>query len=398
MTPAKMGLGIVLWAAHLCAYSMEMPHLARRGDVAQLMVDGRPFIILGGELGNSTASNLLLLQSVWPTCKSLGLNTLLAPVYWEMLEPEETVYDFSLVDTLLIQARRYGFRLVLLWFGSWKNSMSCYAPLWVKNDPDRFPRARDEAGRPMEILSAFYQNNREADARAFRTLMRHLREIDGDRHTVIMVQVENEVGMIPTARDHVQRANELFASEVPHELMDYLVSHREALRPELANLWRKGGFRRSGTWGEVFGKGEGTEELFMAWHLARYVNFVAAAGKEEYPLPMFVNAALNRPTARPGEYPSGGPLPHLLDVWRAAAPAIDIFAPDIYFADFESWCAKYTRAGNPLFIPEAARGDDAGVHALYAFGQHHAFGFSPFSIESIPDPTVHPLGQAYRLV
>ncbi len=398
MKSPRLATIVVICAVRLGALATDAPHLVRNGDRVDLLVDNRPFLILGGELGNSTASDLSALIALWPKCKSLGLNTVLAPVYWEMLEPKEGVYDFALVDSLILQARRHGFCLVLLWFGSWKNSMSCYAPLWVKTDPGRFPRARDASGRPLEILSAFYESNLEADARAFRSLMRHLRTVDGKPQTVKMVQVENEVGMIPCARDHVDRASRLFLSEVPAELMDYLVAHREVLRAELLERWRENGFRQSGTWEEVFGKGSGTEELFMAWHLARYVNAVAEAGKEEYPLPMFVNAALNRAGARPGEYPSGGPLPHLLDVWKAAAPAVDILAPDIYFADFESWCERYRHAGNPLFIPEATRGEEAAVHALYAVGQHRALGFSPFAIELISEPTLHPLRQAYGLL
>ncbi|MCR4439957.1 MAG: DUF5597 domain-containing protein [bacterium] len=395
-TVVAAALSMCVVAASVCGAGI--PRLAKQGGVVQLLVDDKPFLILGGELGNSTASDLRALEAVWPKCAQLGMNTVLAPVYWEMLEPQEGVYDSVLVDSLLVQARRHGFRLVLLWFGSWKNSMSCYAPLWVKADPDRFPRARERCGRPLEILSPFYEANREADARAFRNLMAHLRKVDGNARTVVMVQVENEVGMIPDPRDYGEKATALFASEVPAPLIQYLVSHRENLRRELIDLWRGSGFRTSGTWEEVFGKGERAEELFMAWHLCRYVDEVAAAGKEEYPLPMFVNAALNRPGYRPGEYPSGGPVPHLLDIWRAGAQAIDFFAPDIYFADFANWCEKYTHAGNPLFVPEANRGDQAAVYALYAVGQHDALGFSPFAVESIADPGAHPLREAYRLL
>jgi len=58
----------------------------------------------------------------------------------------------------------------------------------------------------------------------------------------------------------------------------------------------------------------------MAWHYARYADALAVAGKAAYSPPMYVNAALNRMGKAPGEYPSGGPLPHLLDVWKAGAP------------------------------------------------------------------------------
>jgi beta-galactosidase GanA len=142
---------------------------------------------------------------------------------------------------------------------------------------------------------------------------------------------------------------------------------------------------QAGTWTEVFGDGAAAEEVFMAWHFARFTQHVAAAGKAEYPLPMFVNAALVRPGYQPGQYPSAGPLPHLLDVWRAGAPAIDFIAPDIYFPAFVEWTRRYVRGGNPLFIPEALRSPEASVNSLYAFAAHDAIGFSPFAIESIPE-------------
>ncbi|MEJ2503693.1 MAG: beta-galactosidase, partial [Gemmatimonadota bacterium] len=177
-----------------------IPRLQAQGTATQLIVDSEPFLVLGGELGNSTASDLDALESRWPGLRDLGLNTVLAPVYWERIEPVEGQFDFTLVDGILDQARRHDMRLVLLWFGSWKNSMSSYVPAWIKTDQGRFPRTQATAGRGQEILSPFAPANAEADARAFAALMRHLRTTDGDLGTVVMVQVENEVGMIPEAR------------------------------------------------------------------------------------------------------------------------------------------------------------------------------------------------------
>jgi len=291
----------------------------------------------------------------------------------------------------------------LLWFASWKNSMSCYAPVWVKTNQQRFPRAQDKDGHGMEILSAISSENRDADARAFAALMRHVREVDKKKHTIIMIQVENEVGMIPDARDCSAVANELFNKPVPKDLMNYLQKHKDTLIPEFREVWEETGFKTSGTWEEVFGHGLGTDEIFMAWHYARYINYVVEAGKAEYPLPMFVNAALIRPNYKPGQYPSAGPLPHLMDVWRAGGPLIDFLSPDIYFPNFAEWCQKYHRPGNPLFIPEAGRGSDSVVNVFYAIGQHDAIGFCPFSIESIPvaeldDPENNPLAKSYDVL
>ncbi len=374
-----------------------VPHLRKQGSATQLIVDGEPLLMLAGELGNSSASSMDYMEPIWPRLVELNLNTLLAPVYWDLIEPEEETFDFALVDGLITGARSHNLRLVLLWFGSWKNSMSCYAPVWVKTDLQRFPRAQKRNGSGMEILSAFSDTNCDADARAFAALMRHIREVDGRDHTVVMVQVENEPGMIPQARDHSARANELFSKPVPQELMDYLEKNKQTLIPEFHAVWEKAGFKTSGTWEEVFGKGSGTDEIFTAWHYAKYMNKVAAAGRAEYPLPMFANAALIRPNYKPGQYPSAGPLPHLMDVWRAAAPKIDFLAPDIYFPNFTEWCRKYHRSGNPLFIPETGRGSQRPGNAFYAIGRHDAMGFSPFSIETLEDAE-NELAPAYEIL
>lgn len=382
----------------LFAQTLEIPHLRKQGTATQLVVDGHPFLIRGGELGNSSASNLDFLAPHWEKLRPLGLNTILAPIYWDLLEPEEGRFDFALVDGLVAEARKHELRLVLLWFGTWKNSMSSYAPAWVKKDQRRFPRSADAGGRSLEILSPFSVANRDADASAFGALMKHLRTIDGDKHTVLMVQVENEIGMIPSARDHSEAANRLFAEAVPKELTEYLVNHGETLASGLRATWLAAGAKQTGTWTQVFGVGGAAEEVFMAWHFARFTQHVAAAGKAEYALPMFVNAALIRPGYQPGQYPSAGPLPHLLDVWRAGAPAIDFLAPDIYFPNFVEWARRYVRGGNPLFIPEALRSADAAVNTLYALAAHDAIGFSPFAIESISEPAAGLLAASNDLV
>jgi beta-galactosidase GanA len=392
------GLALGLSSFGAPAQTPTLPHLRSQGSATQLVVGGKAFLIRGGELGNSSASNLGYLAPYWKKLRGLGLNTVLAPVAWDLLEPKEGVFDFALVDGLVAEARAHDLRLVLLWFGSWKNSMSAYVPAWVKTDQARFPRSVDGSGRSVEILSPFSNVNRDADARAFAALMRHLRQIDGDAHTVIMMQVENEVGMIPSARDHSAEANRAFAGRVPQELLAHLTKHSDALAPELRATWLAAGGKRAGTWGEVFGTGPAAEEIFMAWHFARYTGQVAAAGKAEHPLPMFVNAALIRPGYQPGQYPSAGPLPHLLDIWRGGAPAIDFIAPDIYFPTFVEWTRRYVRGGNPLFVPEALRSPDAAVNALYAFAAHNAIGFAPFAIESIPEPGASLLASSYDLI
>ncbi len=374
------------------------PELRAQGPTQQLIVDGHPFLIRGGELNNSSATNPAFLEPQWARLKALNLNTVLSPVYWHLIEPAEGRYDFTTVDELLRQAHQNRLRLVLLWFGSWKNSMSCYAPDWVKRDPQRFPRATDRDGRRQEILSPFSAENLRVDAAAFAALMSHLRETDTANRTVLMVQVENEIGMLPNAREHSPDAERAFAGAVPAELMQALVAHADNLQPPLSALWSAAGRKHAGTWTEVFGDSPAAEEVFMAWYFARYTDAVAAAGKKEYALPMYANAALIRPGHQPGQYPSAGPLPHLADVWHAGAPHLDFLSPDIYFTNFAEWARRYKQPGNPLFIPEAMRSPEASVNGLYAFGAFDAIGFSPFGIETIGEPAGKYLAASYDLI
>jgi beta-galactosidase GanA len=298
------------------------PQLRRQGSATQLIVDGQPFLVLGGELGNSTSSSLEYMRPVWPKLVSLNLNTVLVPVYWELLEPVEGKFDFTLVDGLdsgsAPKQVAPGAAVVCLLE---KQHVLLTRPAWVKRDQKRFPRAQDGAGRGIEILSPFSKENMETDARAFAAFMRHLREVDGRDHTVIMVQVENEIGMIPDSRDRSAIAESLFKQSVPAELMSYLEKRRETLIPEFRAAWAAADSGVAAPGKEVFGAGPKTDEIFMAWYFGRYVNRVAQLGAAEYRLPMFVNAALIRPGYQPGQYPSAGALPHLIDVWRAGRSA-----------------------------------------------------------------------------
>ncbi|SDH17820.1 GH35 family beta-galactosidase [Chitinophaga filiformis] len=379
-------------------HAAGLPQLKKQGTATQLIVKGAPFLVLGGELGNSSASSIEYMTDIWGTLKKMQLNTVLTPVYWELIEPVENKFDFSVIDKIIYQARSNNMHLVLLWFGAWKNSVSCYAPAWVKKDQQRFPRALRSDGSGQEILSAFSSNNLAADVKAFKALMRHIREIDAAYSTVIMVQVENEIGMLPEPREHTPAANTAYSGQVPAALMDYLVKHKDSIVPELKAHWSYSGYRTSGTWEQVFGKRMATEELFQAWYYAQYANTVAHEGKAEYALPMFVNCALNHRNVDPGVYPSGGPLPHLLDIWQAGAPAIDILSPDFYNPRFRYYNDLYIRRNNPLFIPEIRFEPSDGAKALYAVGHYQAIGFSPFSIESTKKPEEETVAKSYDLL
>ena len=401
-----------------------IPHLQKQGTTTQLIVDGKPFLALSGELGNNTATSLENMQPIWPKLVLGNLNCVLVALSWAQLEPTEGKFDFTLVDGLIQQARLNRLKIVFLWFGSWKNGLSSYAPYWVKQDYHRFPRIQLQNGKSVELLSTFSTATRDADARAYRALMRHIKEVDDAQHTVIMMQVENEVGVLRDSRDRSAPANQAFSGPVPKELMDYLQAHKDTLSPEFREAWASQGFKTSGTWEQVFGPGKPADiqmpiqtkspplspeeyqtgwrklhwpvdEIFMAWNYARFVNTVVEEGKKEYDIPMFVNAWLQQPNmAWPGTYPSGGPLPQVHDVWRAGAPSIDLLAPDLYLQYFDEVCERFGRNGNPLFIPETSAN---AANVLAAFGKFNAIGFSPFFIERSVGPDTD-LAAAYRVV
>ncbi len=380
----SLGLCGILYAASAAtglAAEPPLPRLAHADGRFRLEVDGAPFLMLGAQAHNSSASDPAALERFFEGVKAIGANTAEAPVYWELVEPEPGRFDFALVDTLVTQARAAGVRLVILWFGSWKNGESHYAPAWVKRDRARFRRVIGPGGDEREILAPTGTAARDADARAFSSLMRHVRETDQGTRTVVLVQVENEAGLLGAERDHSPDADRLFAAAVPSELTAHIASQRGRLAPALETAWAKAGRRMSGSWSEVFG--ELAAEAFSAWHVARYVDHVAAAGKAEYPLPMYANAWLVNPgDERAGRWPSGGPTSHALDVWKAAAPHLDLLAPDFYQPKVEEIAALYTRPDNPLFVPEIALRPYYAAFAFPILARFDGLGVAPFGVEA----------------
>ena len=393
-------------------FAFAQPQLEHRDNsTARIIANGKPMLMIGGELGNSSASTPEDVKRTFAHLHKMGLNTVLAPISWELIEPEEGQFDMSSLDVILTEARHNELKVVLLWFGAWKNSMSCYAPEWFKRDTKRFPRAHALEGRPVEEASSLSKNVLEADKRAFCRIMQHLRDHDRTEQTVIMVQVENEIGMIDVPRDYSVDATKLFQSSVPKALIDYLQQHQKSLHPYLKEKLQppfpmisssaktpssaktsSSAKTPAPTWSQLFGddpsssSGQSiyTEEIFQTWTYATYVEQIAQAGRTIYDLPMYVNVALNSRDRLPGQYPSGGPLAHLIDLWHCGAPSINVLGVDIYDKGIKSWLAKYHLPNNPLFVPEIRLEDKDAMYALYAFGHHGAMGFCPFSIEDYP--------------
>jgi hypothetical protein len=260
----------------------------------------------------------------------------------------------------------------------------------------------------------FHQSNVEADAKAFRKLMAHVKEFDETHNTVLMVQVENEVGLLFDSRDGSAEANLRYADAVPSDLLEFLRAEYEVLHADLKNnldTFVSRSKPQSGTWEEVFGRSNMTEELFMAYHYAQYLNIVARAGKAEYPIPLYTNVWMNYMAGDndndfpiiagggglPGDYPSGGAISNVLDIWLRFAPDLDFIAPDIYLNEYTSTCAKYRHRNNPLFIPEQRR-DEYGVRRIWAaYGTFQALIASPFGIDTL-EPEVNPYTKHYGLL
>lgn len=389
-----LGFAGIIDAQSVGGHSDMMPHLQTHGTATQFIVNGKPYLMLAGELHNSSASSIRYMKPIWGHLDSLHLNTVIATISWELTEPREGTFNYDLIDSLISEAHAHDLHLVFIWFGTWKNAGSTYAPAWVKTNLEKYPRMQNRPGHNLEALSPFGEATMKADANAFAHVMKHIRDVDA-HHTVLAMQVENETGILGSARDRSLIANAAFTKNVPDKLMSYLEKHRQTLLPGLREIWASTGYRRSGTWQQVFG--DGADEVFMAWYIGSYVNDVASAGKKEYPLPMYVNAWLVQPvTPRPGQYPSGGPVSKMMDVWRAAAPSIDYFAPDIYAPAFKKIVKRYRRSGNPLFIPEVRADMATAARSVYVFGEFDAMCFSPFGIEDLP--AGHPLSDSYKLL
>jgi beta-galactosidase GanA len=354
------------------AVAADVPRIQNEDGRHSMLVDDKPYLMLGAQVHNSSNYPAVLPQ-IWPVMKALNANTIEIPVAWEQFEPVEGKFDYSWVSTLLAQARQNDMRVVLLWFGSWKNGESTYTPEWVKNDTSRFPRLLNRDGRPTKTLSPLGEATLAADRKAFMMLMRHLKQSD-PKHTVIMVQVENEIGTHGVARDYSPAAEELFNQPVPEAVL------RASGKP-------------AGTWTAAFGKE--AEQAFAAWTYARFVQEVAAAGKAEKNLPMYTNAAVFDATSTmmAAQVASGGPNWNVLPIWKAIAPALDLIGPDLYLPLEKTYLGlldRYTRSDNALFVPETSNAVTAARFFWAALGRG-AIGWAPFGMDAT-NYSNYPLG------
>lgn len=341
-----------------------IPRIETQNGRHALIVDGEPYLVLGAQSNNSSSWPATLPQ-VWSAMDQLHINTLEIPIYWEQFEPQPGVYDYSVMDSIIKQARERNLRVILLWFATWKNGSNHYMPQWMKLKPDTYFNMVNKNGEPIDSPSPHAQATLEADIKAFSMFMNHLKEVD-PQHTVIMVQVQNEPGSWGSVRDYSKDANKLFESKVPKEAL-------KAMEVSSNN---------GGTWKQVFG--EHAEEYFHVWHVASYIGQVASAGKAIYSLPLYVNGAIRNPiNPGPPYYQVGGPNDNVLDLWKAAAPDIDLLAPDIYFKDTQTYLKSlevYSTKTNPLFVPETFWHEDFPKFFYAALGEG-AIGYAPFGLD-----------------
>lgn len=376
------------------------PHLVTHQNGSTLVVDGSPMLLLGGQVHNSSTSSPDFIEATFEKAADLNFNFVIGPLSWSQFEPEEGVFDTSLLGKMLEAAEKRKLKLVIIWFGAYKNAGSTYAPGWIRQDRGRFPRAQTTANESTHKttaaapeLSVFSEELLLADKTAFSKAMEFLADRDVNS-TVIMVQVENEVGILRTSRDYSEESEAAWRSPVPEALMKHLAEGSLDGTP-VVEVWRSAGAALSGDWPQVFGDAWQGHEIFMAWHFAVYVNALAAAGKQYLNIPMYVNAWLGPQDGQTeaGHWPSGGPSQNVLDIWKIAAPAIDFLSPDIYVPDALAQMRVYHRKDNPLFIPEARH---TTGNMFWAIGNHAAIGYSMFGAE---DGRVgNQMSEAYQLL
>ena len=361
----------------------QLPYLLDLKSHSQLIVDGKPFLMVAGELHNSTSSAPEYFSQAVQNAKEMNVNTVIASVAWEQFEPLEGKFDASFIDFILKNANEKKLKVVLIWFGTWKNGESSYVPLWVKTDEKRFFHIKNKGGESISAISPFCEAAMVADAKAYAALMTYIKKKDVN-NTIIMMQPENEVGAF-SEMDYNDIAVKKYKRDVPKQLVNYLLANEATLEKELKLAWLNNGAKQNGTWAQLFGENNyDAQNFFMTWQYATFINELCKEGKRILPLPMYANAWLVQyPTEMPGKFPNGGPVSRVMDIYKAAATSIDFVSPDIYLPNFKEVCSMYSRPTkkNPLFIPECERSNPG--KAYYAFAEYDALGFGPFGIESL---------------
>ena len=402
----RKAFSFILWVFALSSMA-QIPSLQKVGTSTCLMVDGKPFVMYCGELHNSTASSMSYMREnrIWEKLEDMHLNSVITTASWELVEPQEGKFDFTLVDGVIAEAKKHCMKVAFIWFGAFKNPMMTYAPSWVKSNPKKYPHAVDEQGQEMEHISVYGSEILKADTKAYRAFLQHLKDTDQD-HTVVMIQLQNEPGLRGTKRDFSADANKVWKAQVPQAITDYLKANKGSLQPDMEQIWAKYGNKTTGNWEDIFGKSEVnnqaenpipnfTEHVFTAYGYANYLEQMAKAGKEVYPLPVFINASVFGMNTRGRSLGNGCSIPEFFDIYKAAAPSIDILTPNSYMQQLD-WIGKnFSWKGNPILIPESTI---IGARGLYIIGEYDAIAFSPFGIDYEDNELTPTLEKQHRLL
>ena len=332
----------------------------------KLFVDGAPYLILAVQMNCDSCYSADTLEVLFQNAAKMGCNTVSVPFYWRRFEPEEGRYDTDFLESVLSRARKYALRVVLAWFGSYKNGALHYAPDWVLADTERFARVRRGDGTMAQFAAC--PNGAallEKDSAAVCRIFAHLRDHDPE-DTVILFQVNNETGILcRSARCHCDACETRFAA---------------------------------GAYENRYGNR--ADEIFAAESILAFQERIAKAAKAIKLIPCYLNAWLALPDAdsKPGfTYPSGGPSEHVLERYLQLKECIDFVSPDIYttgYRDFDRYCRMYRRAGNALFVAELGVGSHSRSekNIYYAFGEHGAIGVDLWAIDSaFPDVLETPM-------
>ena len=351
-------------AGQVASAAPAAPRIAALNGRKLLHVDGRPFLVLGLQWDCDSCFSPEVMDPLFPEAAKLGCNTAVLPLYWREIEPREGRFSFTLLDRRLELARHNGLRIVLNWFGAYKNACLNYAPDFVKSDQRRFRRVHTAAGTPLRNSACpTCDATLAADRKAIEAVCARLKELDSQRHTVILLQMENEAGILGADRCYCPVCTLQF---------------------------------EAGGWREL--EKERAAEAFSAHRMATYLDRMTAAAKAVYPLPVCLNAWLRGEGGAPGKnYPSGGPVDRVLDIYARTASHVDFIAPDFYgrtLDEFRAVCQAYSGKGWPLYVAEHASGKygRAERNVFYAVAELGVLGFSPWAIDRpFPDEFSQPL-------
>lgn len=332
----------------------QLPQIVHVDGRPRLLVDGRPFLILGLQWDCDSCFSAEEMNPLLPHAVRLGANTAVLPTYWREVEPEPDQFDFRMVDERIFRSQENGLRAILLWFATWKNTCPFYTADYIRSDPDIYPMALDRDGNRLFSLCPLSESTWRRDRNALVALMEHIKAVD-DANTVIMVQIENEAGIQGSDRCYCPACNEQFA----------------------AGDWEA-------EWGDCAG------DAFTIATVSKYIDRLAKEAKAVYPIPMYVNNYIHLGPIR-------REISRAVELTCQNFQHVDMYAPDIYGANYQGFdrlCRAYSADDNPFYVAEhsSSPAGRAERNVFYALGRYGAIGFDPWAIDSpFPERDVPPL-------